>query len=243
MTLHLERDIELTHQFWRLRQLMHPNDAFILLWCLYKSLAYQIEIHGAAGFFSAAEATPFVEGLPIKVQDPIGSLVQAGFLVAANEGWRCPLFESSHCMYDKDWIPEDDDPRVELWRNALERVNKETPEALKNLPAECLTDKEGKPIPMEKLTRCVMLVKTVDATLGFARRKPEEFDVAIIQQALEVVNSFPDDLQRELILQRIYRKRNLRGVPRNTIQLLKRFETTMLLVDEQGRISIQMDGR
>ena len=231
MLLTFTRDIALTNQFWRLKKLIGEEHAWVLWIHLWINLALQAEfVHGAVGHFAGSEEKAFREGLPIPIDDPITVLLKAGFLEVESGGWSCKMFLNGNEKMDWDYIEADTDERVELWRQGLQRVCSETPEAIRSLPVECLTDKDGNPIPTDRLTRAVMLIKTLDGVLKFARRKPEQFSVRLVQAAAAVVERFPDDLQREVILKRFFFKRSIKGFPRQTERLLHDWDQAMMLV-------------
>lgn len=229
MILKRPRDFACLNQFVRLRKVLGDSSAVIVVDGLWTQLGYQLEIHGASGFFEFKDAELFLRSLPIpQDQKPVvmSALLESGFLRVQGHDFDCPLFLYYNPELDKNYIP--DANKWYIYDRARNQMEEDKSATVTKLPKDCWFVEETRVMPGD-MNRIVMLVKTVDGILKLGRRAPEEYDTPLIHAALRVIQSHTD-ARLDIILKRLWIKRSTNGIPRNTVAVLNQFEDVLVAI-------------
>jgi hypothetical protein len=230
MILKKPRDYACFSQFSKLSKLLGEGSALIVIEVLWVQLGYQVEIHGTSGFLAQGDVEIYLRALPIpdpQKPEVMPALLASEWLKPRGEHYECPLFFHYNPEIDKDFIP--DDSRHYLFDRAREQYLHESSGVVANVPPDCWTVSDDVKITPAEMNRIVMLVKTVDGILRLGKRESHEYDMALVHTGYRVIQQFTE-LQLGIILKRLWLKKNARGIPRNTVQLLNDFDNVMIAI-------------
>ena len=87
----------------------------------------------------------------------------------------------------------------------------------------------GQKLDMDFAKRCVMLVKTIDGILGLGNRKATEFDAPYMHAATRVLDKWPKE-KVEVVLLRMFQKKNSLGLTKRTSWILDHFDEVVAKV-------------
>jgi hypothetical protein len=226
-------EIELTFPYRELEaKCGRAPAAFVIqrLWC---DLAFQTQLHGKAGVYSAGHIPRFCNTMTgIGVPDAAAALRESGFVIVRENGdWFCEMFYHWNGHLDMSYIP----PTVE-WMNSWVLYVKDCEENALAFQKEWITQPawylpSGDVIPDSMMNRVTVLIHLLDRILRRNKRE-EPLDPVTVQAAYHVVkNNSPAALS--VVLRRfmaVSRPRLNPLYPATTEEALRDFDDLRILI-------------
>ncbi len=236
MTLNLPRDYRATNQFFHLKRAVGEANAIIIVDSLWVQLGYQLEIHGISGFFQASDMAAFMENTPVQCPNIMERLVESGWLSRRGENYECPLFFYYNPELDKDYIPKFASARYIQFSRNEPVIRRESNTLVAELPQELWEGFDRTRILPAEMNEAIVLIKTVDGILSLGKRQLKEYTLPLIHAALRVVQVYGGS-KLKVIMRRLFVRRSDQGLPRNTTQLLDKFDDMVVsIMPDEGYV-------
>jgi hypothetical protein len=168
VSLRLPASLEQSLPFRRLRALPEGQSldaaaALFLVWRIFGFLRQCVQ-PGLVGWLTTRDRT-FVEG-DLKTPGAFDLLVEAGFLVAVEGGWRCPLFEEHNAHLDPARVTkESKGGNAAKFHRVLDRSDKAGPAQLAFVPADHFVRADASVLTPDELNDARNVVNALDGML------------------------------------------------------------------------------